>query len=205
MEVYIPAIIAPAVILLLLAHCKSAEAAEIYRPPRTPTVLFADSSIFGSGDFEEAEVASMELVLPVRNIRGHSTPVYELYSRTRWTLQILPDGKVAATKAKDNEYARMQFVTTGIGIVSIKGIATGRFLAMNDKGRLYTTTLLNDDNLFRESIEDGYRVYASDHHPDEEPTTEDWYLSIDRRGRPKKSEYKCKSSSQFLPRPVNVA
>uniref|UniRef100_A0A8C6WJE3 Fibroblast growth factor n=1 Tax=Neogobius melanostomus TaxID=47308 RepID=A0A8C6WJE3_9GOBI len=113
----------------------------------------------------------------------------KLYCATKYHLQIHPNGKIDGSLEENNPYSIMEITAVDVGVVAIKGLFSGRYLAMNDKGRLYASvsTLLECE--FVERIHElGYNTY--------------WYVSINGKGRPRRG-FKTRSTdkaSLFLPR-----
>ncbi|XP_042269166.1 fibroblast growth factor 3 isoform X3 [Thunnus maccoyii] len=111
----------------------------------------------------------------------------------------------------------MEITAVDVGVVAIKGLFSGRYLAMNDKGRLYASEVFNKECEFVERIHElGYNTYASRHHSTEQPlppggsssskrrasAKRQWYVSINGKGRPRRG-FKTRSTdkaSLFLPR-----
>ncbi|XP_077025846.1 fibroblast growth factor 6 isoform X1 [Tamandua tetradactyla] len=55
-------------------------------------------------------------------------------------LQVPPDGRISGTH-EENPYSLLEISTVERGVVSLFGVKSGLFVAMNSKGRLYTTIL----------------------------------------------------------------
>uniref|UniRef100_A0A8C6SWJ2 Fibroblast growth factor n=1 Tax=Neogobius melanostomus TaxID=47308 RepID=A0A8C6SWJ2_9GOBI len=116
----------------------------------------------------------------------------KLYCATKYHLQIHPNGKIDGSLEENNPYSIMEITAVDVGVVAIKGLFSGRYLAMNDKGRLY---LFNKECEFVERIHElGYNTYASRHHSTEQLPPPG--------GRPRRG-FKTRSTdkaSLFLPR-----
>ncbi|KAG7523307.1 fibroblast growth factor 3 [Solea senegalensis] len=111
----------------------------------------------------------------------------------------------------------MEITAVDVGVVAIKGLFSDRYLAMNDKGRLYAAEVFTKECEFVERIHElGYNTYASRHHSTEQPllpggsgsnkrrasAKRQWYVSINGKGRPRRG-FKTRSTdkaSLFLPR-----
>ncbi|XP_026149930.1 fibroblast growth factor 19 [Mastacembelus armatus] len=80
-------------------------------------------------------------------------------------LQISGDGKIHGSAAQ-TPYSLLEIRPVDSGCVVMKGLATARFLCMEDDGTLYSSyTYIRDDCSFREQIlPDGYNIYISDKH-----------------------------------------
>ncbi|KAM9764782.1 fibroblast growth factor 3 [Menidia menidia] len=142
----------------------------------------------------------------------------KLYCATKYHLQIHPNGKIDGSLEENNPFSIMEITAVDVGVVAIKGLFSGRYLAMNDKGRLYASEVFNRECEFVERIHElGYNTYASRHHSTEQPPSSGgsssssrrrasakrlWYVSINGKGRPRRG-FKTRSTdkaSLFLPR-----
>ncbi|XP_042269156.1 fibroblast growth factor 3 isoform X2 [Thunnus maccoyii] len=63
----------------------------------------------------------------------------KLYCATKYHLQIHPNGKIDGSLEENNPFSIMEITAVDVGVVAIKGLFSGRYLAMNDKGRLYAS------------------------------------------------------------------
>ncbi|CAL9694422.1 unnamed protein product [Knipowitschia caucasica] len=149
----------------------------------------------------------------------------KLYCATKFHLQIQESGRIDGSLQEHNPYSIMEITAVEVGVVAIKGLFSGRYLAMNDKGRLYASETFNPECEFVERIHElGYNTYASRHHSTEQPqpagrrrsSTEEaqpagrrrasakrqWFVSINGKGRPRRG-FRTRSTdkaSLFLPR-----
>uniref|UniRef100_A0A8C9YZL9 Fibroblast growth factor n=1 Tax=Sander lucioperca TaxID=283035 RepID=A0A8C9YZL9_SANLU len=128
----------------------------------------------------------------------------KLYCATKYHLQIHPNGKIDGSLEENNPLSIMEITAVDVGVVAIKGLFSGRYLAMNDKGRLYAsvgTDVISSSNCeFLERIHElGYNTYASKRRAS---AKRQWYVSINGKGRPRRG-FKTRSTdkaSLFLPR-----
>uniref|UniRef100_A0A8D2NPU3 Fibroblast growth factor n=1 Tax=Zosterops lateralis melanops TaxID=1220523 RepID=A0A8D2NPU3_ZOSLA len=91
----------------------------------------------------------------------------------------------------------LEITAVDVGIVAIKGLFSGRYLAMNKRGRLYASESYNSECEFVERIHElGYNTYAS------RLAERLWYVSINGKGRPRRGfkTRRTQKSSLFLPR-----
>ncbi|TNM90438.1 fibroblast growth factor 3 [Takifugu rubripes] len=139
----------------------------------------------------------------------------KLYCATKYHLQIHTNGRIGGSLEDNNPFSIMEITAVDVGVVAIKGLFSGRYLAMNDKGRLYASEVFNKECEFVERIHElGYNTYASRHHSTEQPLSSgsssrrrasvkrQWYVSINGKGRPRRG-FKTRSTdkaSLFLPR-----
>ncbi|KFQ22307.1 Fibroblast growth factor 3, partial [Mesitornis unicolor] len=106
----------------------------------------------------------------------------------------------------------LEITAVDVGIVAIKGLFSGRYLAMNKRGRLYASENYNAECEFVERIHElGYNTYASRLYqtvPNRPGTKRKasaerlWYVSINGKGRPRRGfkTRRTQKSSLFLPR-----
>ncbi|XP_075693151.1 fibroblast growth factor 3 [Rhinoderma darwinii] len=136
----------------------------------------------------------------------------KLYCATKYHLQIHLNGKINGTLEKNSIFSILEITAVDVGIVAIKGLFSGRYLAMNKRGRLYASETYNPECEFVERIHElGYNTYASRLHrtiPNGAGTKRKasaeklWYLSINGKGRPRRGfkTRRTQKSSLFLPR-----
>ncbi|KAL1790931.1 fibroblast growth factor 6 [Sigmodon hispidus] len=77
-------------------------------------------------------------------------------------LQVPPDGRISGTH-EENPYSLLEISTVERGVVSLFGVKSTLFIAMNSKGRLYTTPSFQEECRFRETLlPNNYNAYESD-------------------------------------------
>ncbi|GAB0189739.1 fibroblast growth factor 3 [Grus japonensis] len=125
---------------------------------------------------------------------------------------IHPNGKINGTLEKNSVFSILEITAVDVGIVAIKGLFSGRYLAMNKRGRLYASENYNTECEFVERIHElGYNTYASRLYrtvPNRAGTKRKasaerlWYVSINGKGRPRRGfkTRRTQKSSLFLPR-----
>nr|XP_032806454.1 fibroblast growth factor 10 isoform X2 [Petromyzon marinus] len=62
-----------------------------------------------------------------------------LFSATKFFLKIEKGGKVSGTRKKNCPFSIMEITSVEVGVVALKGVHSGYFLAMNKKGKVYST------------------------------------------------------------------
>ncbi|XP_070553396.1 fibroblast growth factor 9-like isoform X2 [Ptychodera flava] len=155
----------------------------------------------------------------------------QLYCRSGYHLQIFSDGNISGTQEDNNRYAIIQFVSIHPpNTMAIRGVASGYYLAMNKKGRLYASAELKPDCYFLEgmlpNMHNTYESVREDNKRKKKKRGENrkrrksrkknkkrskkrkkhWYVAFDSKGKPQKgstvrTEQKM---THFLARPVDI-
>ncbi|XP_010753562.1 putative fibroblast growth factor 1 isoform X2 [Larimichthys crocea] len=80
-------------------------------------------------------------------------------------LQILPDGTVHGQRDDRDDHTVLKLKAVDRGVVVIQGTEAGRYLAMSDEGRLYSSPTVTDECYFLEKLEENhYNTYQSQKH-----------------------------------------
>ncbi|XP_077434460.1 putative fibroblast growth factor 1 isoform X2 [Vanacampus margaritifer] len=75
----------------------------------------------------------------------------------------------------------LQLKAVNVGVVQIKAQETGKYLAMNNEGRLYASPVVNDECEFLERMEANlYNTYQSHKYNQENS----WYVALNENGKP---------------------
>ncbi|XP_012679015.1 fibroblast growth factor 6 [Clupea harengus] len=110
-------------------------------------------------------------------------------------LQILPDGSINGVH-NENQYSLIEISTVERGVVSLYGVKSELFLAMNSKGRLYGTPVFRDECKFNETLlPNNYNAYESS-------VYKGFYLALSKHGRVKRGNKATTAMTvtHFLPR-----
>ncbi|XP_004381229.1 fibroblast growth factor 6 [Trichechus manatus latirostris] len=110
-------------------------------------------------------------------------------------LQVLPDGRIRGTH-EENPYSLLEISTVERGVVSLFGVKSALFVAMNSKGRLYTTPSFQEECRFRETLlPNNYNAYESDLY-------RGTYIALSKYGRVKRGSKvsPIMTVTHFLPR-----
>ncbi|XP_068129235.1 fibroblast growth factor 6 [Hyperolius riggenbachi] len=76
-------------------------------------------------------------------------------------LQVLPDGKINGVHS-ESPYSLLEVSTVERGVISLFGIKTELFIAMNNRGRLYASPTFQDECKFKEILlSNNYNAYES--------------------------------------------
>ncbi|XP_075283114.1 fibroblast growth factor 4 [Opisthocomus hoazin] len=110
-------------------------------------------------------------------------------------IQVLPDGRIEGIHS-ENRYSLLEISPVERGVVSIFGVRSGLFVAMNSKGKLYGSTHFNDECKFKEILlPNNYNAYESRIYPG-------MYIALSKNGRTKKGNKVSPTMTvtHFLPR-----
>ncbi|XP_057559514.1 fibroblast growth factor 6 [Hippopotamus amphibius kiboko] len=110
-------------------------------------------------------------------------------------LQVPPDGQISGTH-EENPYSLLEISTVERGVVSLFGVKSALFVAMNSKGRLYTTPSFQEECKFRETLlPNNYNAYESDLY-------RGTYIALSKYGRVKRGSKvsPVMTVTHFLPR-----
>ncbi|XP_062412163.1 fibroblast growth factor 22 [Sardina pilchardus] len=122
-----------------------------------------------------------------------------LYSANKFFLCIDKSGKVDGTRRKNYADSLMEIRSVSVGVVAIKSVSTGLYLAMTKKGSLFGSPRYNPSCKFKERIEEnGYNTYASLRwrHGGRQ-----MFVSLNGRGKPRRGHRARRRhpSTHFLP------
>ncbi|XP_029917752.1 putative fibroblast growth factor 1 [Myripristis murdjan] len=96
-------------------------------------------------------------------------------------LQILPDGTVQGSREDCDAHTVLKLKAVDRGVVVIQGTEAGRYLAMNDEGRLYSSPTVTDECYFLEKLEENhYNTYQPQKYKER-----NWYVALKKNGKPK--------------------
>ncbi|NXB21974.1 FGF6 factor, partial [Rhagologus leucostigma] len=110
-------------------------------------------------------------------------------------LQILPDGRISGVH-NENQYSLFEISTVERGVVSLLGVKSALFIAMNSKGRLYGAAVFQDECKFKETLlPNNYNAYESNVHRGA-------YIALSKHGRVKRGNKvsPAMTVTHFLPR-----
>ncbi|XP_016126960.1 fibroblast growth factor 4B-like [Sinocyclocheilus grahami] len=110
-------------------------------------------------------------------------------------LQVLPDGRITGVH-NENRYSLLEISPVERGVVTLFGVRSGLFVAMNSKGKLFGSMQFTDECKFREKLlANNYNAYESQAHPG-------MFIGLSKTGKTKKGNRVSTSMTvtHFLPR-----
>ncbi|KAM9312516.1 fibroblast growth factor 6 [Gastrophryne carolinensis] len=110
-------------------------------------------------------------------------------------LQVLPGGKIDGVHS-ESPYNLLQISTVERGVISLFGVKTELFIAMNNKGRVYASPTFQDECKFKEILlSNNYNAYES-------KLYKGAYLGISKHGKIKRGTKisPAMTVTHFLPR-----
>ncbi|XP_075715955.1 fibroblast growth factor 6 [Rhinoderma darwinii] len=110
-------------------------------------------------------------------------------------LQVLPDGRINGVH-NENPYSLIEISTVERGVISLFGVKTNFFVAMNNKGRVYASRTFQDECMFKEILlSNNYNAYESKIYPGS-------YLGLSKHGKIKRGTKisPAMTVTHFLPR-----
>ncbi|XP_015506967.1 fibroblast growth factor 22 [Parus major] len=122
-----------------------------------------------------------------------------LFSATRFFLRIDGGGGVEGTRWRERPGSIVEIRSVRVGVVAIRAVHTGFYLAMNKRGRLYGSKEFSPNCKFTERIEEnGYNTYASLRW---RHRGRPMFLSLNSKGRPQRGGKTRRQhlSTHFLP------
>ncbi|GLD73176.1 fibroblast growth factor 6-like protein, partial [Lates japonicus] len=110
-------------------------------------------------------------------------------------LQVLPDGRINGAH-NENQYSLIEISTVDRGVISLFGVRSELFVAMNSRGRLYGTRVFGDECKFKETLlPNNYNAYESF-------VYKGFYIALSKHGRVKRGNKATTAMTvtHFLPR-----
>ncbi|XP_075994310.1 fibroblast growth factor 4 [Genypterus blacodes] len=110
-------------------------------------------------------------------------------------IQVAPDGRITGTH-NENRYSLLQISPVERGVVTLLGVRSGLFVAMNRRGKLYGSLHFNSECKFRENLlPNNYNAYESASYPR-------MFIGLSKSGKTKRGNRvsPAMTVTHFLPR-----
>lgn len=127
----------------------------------------------------------------------------KLYCRSGFYLEIHPDGTINGTRCAQSKNAVLKLISVSVGLNYIHGAYSGRFLCMNNKGKLYGSVRKSEECIFSERLQvSRYNTYASYKYSKHRQ----WYVALNRRGKPRRGNLmkRPRRCTHFMTHPVSA-
>ncbi|XP_069754247.1 fibroblast growth factor 1-like isoform X2 [Narcine bancroftii] len=136
-----------------------------------------------------------------RFLESYKVPKLLYCENGGYFMRILPDGKVEGTRDRSDVYIQLRLQAVSRGVITIQGIETGYYLAMNEKGQLHGSPSPTDECFFLENLEEnGYNTYKS-----KEYAEKNWYVAIRKNGNAKPGHKTNAGQKAILFLPMQVS
>ncbi|XP_040025284.2 fibroblast growth factor 4 [Gasterosteus aculeatus] len=110
-------------------------------------------------------------------------------------IQVLPDGRITGVH-NENRHSVLQISPVERGVVTLLGVRSSLFVAMNRRGKLYGSSQYNNECKFREKLlANNYNAYESAAYPR-------MYIGLSKNGKTKRGNRvsPAMTVTHFLPR-----
>jgi len=104
-----------------------------------------------------------------------------LQSKTGYFLEILPDGKVGGNINR-TRFTRMEMQVIAPSLKRIKGVYSGKYLAINRKGKVVSKDNPDAETYFLETVSENFdHLLSSVRYPTELYTKLPWFLALRKK------------------------
>jgi len=200
------------IVLAKLCNTENLSPQQTKHPRRHVRIVIRNSPITRSTDnilMRYARERDRTLVRVIRTKRRkrnkdvlHIAPTHmrtvRLKSKTGFFLEIQPSGKVTGHVNK-TKYTKMELQVITPHVKRIKSVATGRYLAINRKGKVISKGVSDNETYFFEELSENYDyLYCSIKYPKTDSGLS-WYVGLKRSRSRKTLQGRAKRASRTLP------
>lgn len=105
----------------------------------------------------------------------------QLYAKNGFYLAINSTGEVTGTSDESCLYGVLQFLSVGPDLIAIWGLRAKKYLAVDNKGKIFATDAEKKECVFREFFgKNFYNIFRTCH---SDTDGKGWYLSMDEHGK----------------------
>lgn len=105
----------------------------------------------------------------------------QLFAKNGFYLAISSTGEVTGTNDESCLYAVLQFLSIGPDLIAIWGLKAKKYLAVDNKGKIFATEAERKECVFREFFgKNFYNIFRTCH---SDTDGKGWYLSVDENGK----------------------
>ncbi|XP_046697943.1 fibroblast growth factor 10b [Silurus meridionalis] len=123
----------------------------------------------------------------------------KLYSFQKFFLRIDHTGRVTGTRSRDDAHTILEITSVDVGVVAIRSLSTGYYIAMNRRGEVYGEREFGVNCRLQERIEEnGYNTYASAQWQKRHRVM---FISLNANGKPLRGRktHRRNTNTHFLP------
>ncbi|MCI4392355.1 hypothetical protein PGIGA_G00144880 [Pangasianodon gigas] len=193
-----------AALLMALIGARTVTCRSAREPQHALPGIIANTNSNSNNNSSSSTSNSSISAAPARRARSYphlqgDTRRRKLYSFQRLFLRIDSTGRVTGTRSKDDAHTILEITSVDVGVVAIRSLTTGYYLAMNRRGEVYGEREYSVNCWLKERIEEnGYNTYASAQWRKRHRAM---FISLNANGKPLRGRktHRRNTNTHFLP------